>query len=155
MKNCRFCQIINKKLETIMWEDEEFFAVLDVNPNTEGMTLVVTKKHYPSYIFDMNDELYQKFMIAAKKVAKLLDQKLSVQRTAMVMEGTGINHAHIKLYPLHGLSKKFEERWPKKKVFFREYENYVTTQLGPRADVKELKKLAEKIKKPKRLKKGK
>jgi diadenosine tetraphosphate (Ap4A) HIT family hydrolase len=146
--DCIFCKIVEGEIESAkIWEDDEFLAILDVNPNTKGMALVLTKKHYPSYAFEMPDEAYQKLMVSAKKVALLLDKKLKVQRTAMAMEGLGINHAHIKLYPLHGLSEKFKEIWAEKKVFFDKYEGYISTQLGPKADVKELKKLAEKIRK--------
>ena len=118
---------------------------MDVNPNVKGMTLVLTKKHYDSYIFDLHEELYLRLMAAAKKVAKILEKGLSVKRVAMVMEGMGINHAHIKLYPLHGLKEKFEETWTKERVFFEKYEGYISTQLGPQVDISELKKLAEEI----------
>ena len=32
-----------------------------------------------------------------QKPSKMIDEKLRVKRTALVMEGMGINHAHIKL----------------------------------------------------------
>ncbi len=64
----------------------------------------------------------------------------------MVMEGMGINHAHIKLYPLHGVTEKFKEIWGKKTIFFDKYEGYISTQLGPKTELSELKKLAERIK---------
>jgi hypothetical protein len=70
-----------------------------------------------------------------------------VKRVAMVMEGMGVNHAHIKLYPLYGIEEKFKEIWAKDKVFFEKYEGYISTQLGPQADISALKKLAEEIKK--------
>ncbi|MBK8553074.1 MAG: HIT domain-containing protein [Ignavibacteria bacterium] len=77
-----------------IYEDENFLAILDVFPNTRGMTLVLTKEHYDSYASDLNDELYSKFFLAAKHISKLIDEKLNVKRTALVMEGMGINHAH-------------------------------------------------------------
>jgi len=148
MKECVFCKISGKEIESVrIWEDEEFFAILDIHPNTEGMTLVLTKKHYSSYAFDLNDDIYKRLMIATKKVAKILDKKLNVKRTAMIMEGMGIDHAHVKLYPLHGLDKKFKEMWAKDKVYFKKYEGYISTQLGPQTDFEKLKKLADKIKK--------
>jgi len=146
VKDCIFCKLASGEIDSAkIWEDSEFFAILDNNPNTVGMTLVITKKHFPSYAFDMPETTYKKFVSAARKVAKLLDQKLPVQRTAMVIEGMGIDHAHIKLYPLHGLSEKFIEMWGKDKVFFEKYPGYISTQLGPQANLSELKKLAEKI----------
>jgi len=110
MKNCIFCKIIKREIDSAkIWEDKDFLAILDVNPNTKGMTLVLTKKHYDSYAFKIPKKIYQKFMLATKKVAKILEKGLKVKRVAMVMEGMGVNHAHLKLYPLYGLNKKFEE----------------------------------------------
>jgi len=146
MQDCIFCKIVRGEIESAkIWEDEEFLAILDVNPNTKGMTLVLTKQHYHSYVFDIPKDVYQRFMLVARKVAKTLEKGLGVERVAMVMEGMGVNHAHIKLYPLHGITEKFEEMWAKEKIFFEKYEGYLTTRLGPQVDFEELKKLAEEI----------
>jgi len=148
LEGCAFCEIVKGKRDCVkIWEDEEFLAILDVNPNTKGMALVLTKQHYDSYAFDMCDDVYQRFMLATKDAAKTLERGLNVKRVAMVMEGMGVNHAHVKLYPLHGLNERFQETWAKERVFFEKYEGYVSTQLGPRADISELKKLGEEIKK--------
>jgi len=144
--DCIFCKIVKgEMLCHKIYEDNDFIAILDINPNTKGVTLVLTKKHYHSYAFDMPDDVYKKLLLVTKKVAKTLDKALNVKRTAMVMEGLGIDHSHIKLYPIHGLKESFEEIWAPKKVFFEKYEGYITTQLGSRADDKELEKLAKKI----------
>ena len=146
MEDCIFCKIVKGEIPCFkVYEDKDFLAFLDINPNTKGMTIVVTKKHYPSYVFNMPEEVYEKFMKTVKKIAKILDKVLDVKRTAMVMEGMGINHAHIKLYPLHGLEEEFKEIWAEEKAFFDKYKGYITTQLGPRADDKKLEELAKKI----------
>ena len=145
--HCVFCKIVKGEVNSAkIWEDEDFLAILDAYPNTKGMTLVMPKNHFDSYAFSMSDDIYSKFLLASKKVAKLLEKSLNVKRVAMVMEGMGINHAHIKLYPMHGLEKEFSEMWAKEKVFFDNYPGYLTTQIGHQADMKELKELAKKIK---------
>lgn len=150
MENCIFCKIVKREIPCVkIWENKDFLAILDVFPNTKGMTLVLTKKHFDSYAFDMHDKAYSKLMLASKKVAKLLEKGLNVKRVAMVMEGLGVNHVHIKLYPLHGIEEKFKETWAKEKVFFDRYEGYISTQLGSQKDIIELKKIAEEIKKHK------
>ncbi|MEK6875550.1 MAG: HIT family protein [Nanoarchaeota archaeon] len=144
--SCIFCKIINEEIPSVkIWEDDKHVAILDINPNTEGMTLVLTKKHYDSYTFEMPDKEYSELMIAAKKVGKLLDKKLKVKRTALIMEGLGVNHVHIKLYPIYGLDEKFKEIWAKEKVYFDSYKGYITTQLGPKKSKEELERIAEKI----------
>ena len=147
VENCIFCKIAKGEIDCAKtWEDENFLAFLDGNPNVKGMTLVIPKKHFDSYAFDMVEKNYLDLLLATKKVAKMLDQKLKIQRTAMIMEGLGINHVHIKLYPIFGLNEKFKETWSKERIFFEKYEGYISTQLGPKANINELKKLAEEIK---------
>lgn len=146
--SCIFCKIVSKEIDSaIFWQDDEFVAVLDINPNTHGMALVLTKQHYDSYAFAMPNDVYLRFMAAAKVVAGILERGLPVKRVAMVMEGMGINHAHIKLYPLHGLAEQFVEMWGTERVFFERYTGYLTTQLGPQVSAGELKTLAERLKK--------
>ena len=146
-ENCIFCKIASGEIDSAeIWEDKEFLAILDIMPNTRGMTLVLTKKHFDSYAFDMSDDMYEKFMLAAKKVSGLLEKGLNVKRVAMVMEGMGVNHAHIKLYPLYGLEDKFKETWASEKIFFEKYEGYLSTQTGPKIEMTTLNKLAEEIK---------
>ena len=147
MEDCIFCKIVNGEFDSAkIWEDENFLAILDINPNTRGMTLVLPKKHHDSYIFDESDDFCKEIMLASKKVAKMLEKGLEVLRVALVMEGMGVNHAHIKLYPLPGLNEKFTETWATEKVFFDRYPGYFSTQLGPKAEIQDLKKLAEEIK---------
>lgn len=148
MESCIFCHIVNGEQEAVkIWEDSKHIAILDRNPNVEGMTLVLTKKHFDSYAFSMPDKDYSDLMLASKEVATLLDSAFGTHRTAMVMEGLGVNHIHIKLYPIRGLDKKFEETWATDRVYFEKYEGYISTQLGPRKSTQELRQIAEKIQK--------
>ena len=145
--NCIFCKIVKGEIPCAKaWEDKDHLAILDINPNTKGMTVVLTKKHYDSYAFDMPDDDYSKLMIASKKVAKMLEKAFNIKRVALVMEGMGVNHVHIKLYPMHGITEKFKETWAAEKEFFEKYPGYISTVLGPKqVPVDELKKLAEDI----------
>jgi hypothetical protein len=63
------------------------------------------------------------------------------------MEGMGVDHMHVKLYPLHGVGKKFKEPWSTEKRYFKKYPGYISTVLGPEADKKELGKLAKRLRK--------
>jgi len=73
--SCIFCKIVNGEIGAVkIWEDNKFLAILDINPNTKGMTILLAKAHYDSYAFDMPDEVYAEFMIAAKKVAGILEK---------------------------------------------------------------------------------
>lgn len=147
MTDCVFCKIVGDEFDSAkIWEDKDFLAILDIMPNTKGMTLVLTKKHYDSYAFDMPDREYSNFFLAAKKVSNVLENGLKVKRVAMVMEGMGVNHAHIKLYPMHGVNEKFKEMWASEKKFYDNYPGYISTHTGEKVEISKLKQLAEEIK---------
>jgi len=148
MKECIFCRIAKGEFNRAsIWEDDEHIAFLDLNPNVKGMTLVIPKKHYDSYVFNMKDEEYSNLMIASKKVVKILEKGLDVKRVAMVMEGQGIDHAHIKLYPMHGLTKIFGEIQEPGREYFEKYPGFIQTKRGPEKTIEELNELAKKIRK--------
>jgi len=146
MTNCIFCKIVKGEIPSVkIWEDEKYLAILDKFPNTEGQTVVIPKEHFSSDVFELPDEVIKKLMITTKKVVKLLEKKLNVKRVAMVCEGMGINHMHVKLYPMHGLKNKFAEIFGGEEKYFEKYPGYITSEMGPEKSIEELNKIAEKI----------
>lgn len=145
MAFCVFCEIAAAKLPRhVVWEDENYLAFLGIFPNTKGMTIVIPKKHTPSYVFDAPEDVIDKLMHATRTVARILDAKLPTNmRTALVFEGFGINHLHAKLYPLHGKKGQWKQMEKKINTFFDTYEGYVSTHEYERADDKDLAKLAK------------
>lgn len=148
MNNCIFCKIIKGEAPAHkIWEDEKHLAFLSIFPNTEGFSVVVTKEHYPSYAFDLPEEVLIDLISATKKVAKLLDAKLEdVGRTGMIFEGFGVDHVHTKLFPMHG-TKMSEWKPLKSNVdkYFEKYEGYISSHDYKRADDERLAQLAKKI----------
>ena len=95
----------------------------------------------------MPDKDLKDFVLEAKKVSNRLISKLEdVGRIGLIMEGTGIDHAHIKLVPLHGTGymKRGEWRQIHSRVnnYFEKYEGYIASNDGPKADEQRLKDLA-------------
>ncbi len=80
-------------------EDENYYAFLDINPLTEGHTLVVPKKEI-DYIFDLDDQTLAGMVLFAKRVAAKIKCKITCSRVAMVVLGMEIPHAHIHLIPI-------------------------------------------------------
>lgn len=151
---CIFCEIASGKIQPMsggkFWENDKYVAWLSPFPNTDGFTVLIPKEHFPSDVLQMPDNELKDFIIEAKKISKLLIGSLEdVGRIGLIMEGTGINHAHIKLVPLHGTGymKKGEWRQIHSKVntFFENYEGYISSNDGPKKDEILIKKLADKI----------
>ena len=118
-KDCLFCKIVDGTIPSCkVYEDKDYLAVLDIYPVARGQTLVMPKRHHDSYVFNLKDSELSDFIIAVKKVAGVLKDRLGAERINLVFEGTDINHLHAKLYP-----------------------DYTCACLGKRASEEELKKI--------------
>ena len=101
MKDCVFCKIASGDIPCVkIWEDRKFLAFLDINPISKGMTLVIPKKHRHSNFFKNSSKDISEIMIASKKVSKILENSLSIDRVCVIIEGLEIDHLHIKLIPI-------------------------------------------------------
>jgi histidine triad (HIT) family protein len=147
MNQCLFCKILKNDIPSHkIYEDNYVIAILDLFPNTEGQALVISKTHYLSDHTKMPEEAYRNFLTSAKALSHILKKKLEVEKVALVIEGTGVDHAHIKLYPLHDLEKDFSSAESKEKIYYDKYPGYIDTRLGEKADDEKLGRLANKIK---------
>ena len=101
MQDCVFCQIVQGKLPTHkIWEDERFLAILDINPNTPGHTLLLPKIHEP-YVFDLEPELYSSLFELAKKLSKPMLEMTQAKRIGLVIQGFTVPHVHVHLVPMN------------------------------------------------------
>lgn len=143
--DCIFCKILGGDIPSYkVWEDDICIAFLDINPNVKGTTLVVTKIHFSSNPLLTPDDVLVNLIKSAKKVATKLSVAFGVTRVGFAIDGTGVDHLHIKLYPCHGLispDSDFEETTIR--PFFNTYPGFITTQLGPKADFGELQNIAD------------
>jgi diadenosine tetraphosphate (Ap4A) HIT family hydrolase len=130
-----------------VWEDGKYLAFLTPFPSTPGLTVVIPKQNPGDYIFDMDDLEVAGLMAASKKVAKILEKALGVKRVGMVLEGTGVAHVHVKLYPLHGDLGGETNVWSKHQEFYPEYPGYISTVEGPRMSDEQLTEIQQKIQK--------
>ena len=151
MKDCVFCKIVRGEIPAHkIWETKTHLAFLTIFPNTEGFSVVIPKKHYPSYFVDLPDKVLCDLMLAAKTVAKKLDAAFEdVGRTGLIFEGFGVDHIHAKLIPMHDTAEM--QQWTpiasKIDKYFEKYEGYLSSHDHKRADDQKLAKLAEKIRK--------
>ena len=151
MEDCIFCRIAHKKQQAyVIKEDDEHIAFLSIFPNTEGVTVVIPKKHYRSYVFELEETVLNKLMQFSKAVAKQLDEAFEdVGRTALVFEGFGIDHVHAKLFPMHGtqhLTQKWQAVSSPVNHFSKEYNGYISSHDCNQVSQEQLAQTALKIK---------
>ncbi len=80
-------------------EDDKHYAFLDINPLSEGHTLVVPKREV-DYIFDLTDEEYADLQLFAKRVAAAIEKTVPCKRIGVAVIGLEVPHAHIHLVPI-------------------------------------------------------
>ena len=102
--DCIFCKLANGDIPTnTIYEDEDFRVFLDAAPATKGHCLIVPKEHYDD-LAQLNDDVAAKVMPLAKKMMKLLKEKLGwdgfnvVQNNGKVA-GQTVFHFHTHLIP--------------------------------------------------------
>ena len=82
-----------------IYEDENYFAFLDINPMVKGHTLVIPRREV-DYIFDMDDEEIAAFQVFAKKVAIAIKRAFPCVKVGQAVLGLEVPHAHIHLIPM-------------------------------------------------------
>jgi len=100
MTDCIFCKIIAGEIPSYkVYEDDETYAFLDINPISDGHTLVVPKQHV-LFVHHLNEPQYQAVMATVRKVMQALEKALNPARVGVIIEGFDVDHAHVKVFPL-------------------------------------------------------
>ncbi|MEP0987341.1 HIT family protein [Ekhidna sp.] len=95
-----FTKIIEREIPAhIVAEDDNYLAFLDINPLTEGHTLVIPKKEV-DYIFDLDDDTLAGLHLFAKKVAGAIESVIDCERVGVTVMGLEVPHAHVHLIPM-------------------------------------------------------
>lgn len=110
MEQCIFCKIINKEIPAkIVYEDKDFLAFLDINPQSPGHTQVIPKKHY-RWVWDVPN--VGKYFEIVKRIALAQRKAFDTEFILSKIIGDEVPHAHIWVFPndkVKGDKKNLEE----------------------------------------------
>ena len=96
-----FTKIISGEIPSYkVAETEDFFAFLDINPNSKGHTLCIPKKEVDK-IFDLDEATNMALMKFSRRVALAIEKAVPCERIGMSVIGLEVPHAHVHLIPLH------------------------------------------------------
>ena len=103
--DCLFCKIVNGETpDKKIYEDDLVIGILDIDPNGEGHTLIIPKKHYTDYK-ELPDDLVLHIYKVAQKVSDKLESKLHKNSVSFVfnyMDAQVIKHFHLHIIPAFG-----------------------------------------------------
>ena len=104
MNECVFCKIAKGEIPADkIYEDNNFFAFLDINPNNPGHTLIIPKNHYEN-IYNLPDEILCDIGPIIKKIASAVKQSVNADGINIIMNndnaaGQIVPHAHFHIIP--------------------------------------------------------
>ena len=104
MTDCIFCKIIQGELPCFkVYEDDRVLAFEDINPISQGHTLIIPKQHSKD-LYEIPEEDLTALHLASKKIIKAISDALNPTGVACVqLNGKGANqvvlHYHLHLIP--------------------------------------------------------
>ena len=103
MNDCLFCKIIKGEIPSYkVYEDDKVYAFFDVNPNSDGHTLVVPKEHYENLFDTPNELIIYMIDVIKTKIYPILKDKLNTNGLTICQNnyyGQDVKHYHIHLIP--------------------------------------------------------
>ena len=102
--DCLFCKIAHGSIDSYtIYEDDIVKVFLDVNPDSNGHSLIVPKKHFKD-LDDIDLDTLNHIMETAKKMKKLLEEKLNIDGLTLIQNNGDvqeIKHFHLHLKPYY------------------------------------------------------
>ena len=96
---CLFCKIINGEIPCLkIYENDVVLGFLDINPDSDGHTLIIPKKHYKD-INDIPNDVLLHIYSTSKSIMKKLEEKLNCSGFSLLQNNGSIQE--VKHYHLH------------------------------------------------------
>ena len=100
--DCIFCKIIKGDIPSYtIYEDDIVKCFLDINPKSNGHTLIIPKKHYVT-LEDIDEKTLSHIHNVSKYLYKLINAKLKPDGI-VVLQNNGlpqeVKHYHLHLIP--------------------------------------------------------
>ena len=100
--DCIFCKIIAGEIPSYkIYEDEEVFVFLDINPVNPGHTLIIPKVHTLD-MMTIDNKVLIKIFDKAKDIAKLLVEKMNADGFTLIQNNgiaQDVKHFHLHVIP--------------------------------------------------------
>jgi histidine triad (HIT) family protein len=104
MEDCIFCKIVAGDIPCVrVFEDDQVLSFADINPISDGHTLIIPKNHHEN-IWEIPADTLGAIHAAAKKIADAMKTSLGPAGIALLqLNGRAVNqivmHYHLHLIP--------------------------------------------------------
>ncbi len=105
---CLFCKIINGEIPSEkIYEDDKVMVFLDINPTTNGDSLIVPKEHYKDFL-NVPEDILVHINNVIKKLYPIYQEKLKCEGLTICHNtdyGQEIKHFHIHFIPRYKIDE--------------------------------------------------
>ena len=104
MDNCIFCKIIDGSIpSTVVYEDADFKAIMDISPAAKGHVLILPKKHCAD-LLSIDPDVASKALMIASKIANAQKKAFNCDGINLLQNSgeaawQSVFHLHIYLIP--------------------------------------------------------
>ena len=104
MNNCIFCKIANHIIpSSVVYEDDDVIAFLDISQTTKGHTLVIPKQHFDNFL-TVPQEIMNKVMNVAQRIGQILIKNfkakgINILSNCYEAAGQTVMHFHVHVIP--------------------------------------------------------
>jgi len=104
MAECIFCKISQGEIPAKrIYENSNFFSILDANPKVEGHSLIISKKHFEN-VLDLPSIAGKDFLDCVKNTSILLMKKYNATGFNLINNnfksaGQLVGHVHFHIIP--------------------------------------------------------
>lgn len=97
-----FCKIIKGEMPSNkLYEDDKVIVILDVNPRSNGHSLVIPKEHYDD-VYGIDDDIFNHMWKVARDMGKIFEKKLHSNGTTFEINygiSQEVKHIHLHVIP--------------------------------------------------------
>ncbi len=109
--DCIFCKMVKGEIPCYkFYENDKVMAFLDINPDSDGHTLIIPKKHFTD-LDDIDLDTLNSINIASKEIKKSLEKKLGCTGISILQNNGSaqeVKHYHMHLKPYYKGIKTME-----------------------------------------------
>jgi histidine triad (HIT) family protein len=103
MEQCVFCKIAKEKVPERIFENKNFFSILDINQKIQGHALIISKKHFEN-VLEMPATMGSELLDCIKNTSLRLMEKynasgFNIINNTFETAGQIVKHIHFHLFP--------------------------------------------------------
>lgn len=103
-ESCNFCEIVSgANPASIVYEDGNFLAFMDLHPANVGHTLVVPKEHWET-VYDIPEEVLSNLFAVVKRISVAVKKAVGAEGISILQfneraAGQSVMHFHVHVIP--------------------------------------------------------